>query len=243
MTTLTIPMADTIGIDLPRIPPGVFRKIAYYVTGGGSIQATPADIARFPTAGHVPVDQSPELQAYADGIAQVADVEPGAGTTTAFVNATKKRIAAGRGGNLYCAISAVGRNIDALMTAGIPLAKISFWLADWNLSQAQAALRCGSQSVDVPGRGSVTIYVGAVQWASPSSNPLTLLPGTKTTLREANVDLSETMPGWFDYVPPKPPPVPAPAPVKMLAGITVDDALTVYRVISTDSGKTWTTHT
>lgn len=37
----------------------------------------------------------------------------------------------------------------------------------------------------------------AYQWASPSSNPGTLLPGTALTIKQAGADLSVVKPGWL----------------------------------------------
>lgn len=53
----------------------------------------------------------------------------------------------------------------------------------------------------------------AYQWASPTSNPNTILPGTSRTLKEANVDLSVTLPSWHPipgHTPAPPPKPPAP---------------------------------
>ena len=53
--------------------------------------------------------------------------------------------------------------------------------------------------------------VKAVQWASPSSNPGTLVPGTGLTLTQANCDLSVADKSW-PSVPPPPLHTSAPAP-------------------------------
>lgn len=53
----------------------------------------------------------------------------------------------------------------------------------------------------------------AYQFASPSSNPHLILPGTNLTLAQANADLSVVLESWLPLpAPPKPKPVPAPAP-------------------------------
>lgn len=228
----TQPMADTIGIDLKNIPAG-FPKVAYYVTGGGSIQAPQAEIDRLKESGHLRIDQSPQLQAYAVGKADVADVEPGAGTSIAFVAATKKRIAAGMHGNLYCDKADMMENVNALLDAKVDLALVVFWVADWDLDAAQASKRCGTQTFGPTKHGNVTINVGAVQWASPTSNPNTTIPGTKLTLKDANVDLSETVEGWFSYRPPA---------AAIMTGLVVTPELHVIDVASTDGGNTWQKH-
>jgi hypothetical protein len=63
-------------------------------------------------------------------------------------------------------------------------------VADWSLSEAEAA-KILTTSGDYP--------VVAVQWASPTSNPNTLVPGSHLTLSEANVDLSITVASWFAH--------------------------------------------
>jgi hypothetical protein len=67
---------------------------------------------------------------------------------------------------------------------------VDLWVANWSLSEAEAA-RLLTTSGDYP--------VVAVQWASPTSNPNTPVPGSTRTLAEANVDLSVTVASWFAY--------------------------------------------
>ena len=68
------------------------------------------------------------------------------------------------------------------------LTRVQYWLADWSLNEAEAEARL-QPNLD----GGIV----AVQWASPSSNPRTLVPGSSLTLAEANVDLSVTVYGWY----------------------------------------------
>lgn len=240
----TVPMADTIGADAKNIP-GTFPKIAGYDTGSGSIPWTAADWAMFPKSGHVHIDQSPSLLGYGSGHSAVADIEAGAGTIANLVLQTKARYASKLTGNVYCSLgdpinhpasSTLVQIILAFLNAGLSVGQTDFWLADWNLNETQAAALIGSYSIPIAGHGNVTINVVAVQWASPSSNPNTILPGTNLTLKQANVDLSETAPGWFPYIaPPVDPGSPkAPAPpgqwedAAVLTGVGLD-------------GKLWTT--
>lgn len=76
--------------------------------------------------------------------------------------------------------------------------------------------------------------VVAVQWASPSSNPDTNLPGSSLTLSQANCDLSVACADWF-----------APSggttpPPDSQTGLVVTETLTSHTVKSVDGGKTWT---
>src|SRR5208282_1967211 len=72
-------MIDAIGADSANIPADA-PKVAGYVTGSDGVPWTAADWARFIQAGHVRIDQSPTLSAWASGAADVADMENGAAT-------------------------------------------------------------------------------------------------------------------------------------------------------------------
>jgi hypothetical protein len=76
---------------------------------------------------------------------------------------------------------------DAARAAG--LTRLQYWVANWNLDEAEAAAQLGGDIV-------------AVQWASPTSNPDTIVPGGTQTLADANIDISVTIPSWFAYKPP-----------------------------------------
>jgi hypothetical protein len=92
--------------------------------------------------------------------------------------------------NLACAIYVATSNQSSL-TSALKAAghiKVDLWVADWSLSEAEAADLL-TISGDYP--------VVAVQWASPASNPNTVVPGSTKTLAEANVDLSITVASWF----------------------------------------------
>jgi hypothetical protein len=182
-------MIDTIHDNVGNIPGGTPR-VAGYVTGTPNIRWTPQDWARFPKAGKAPVDQSPELSAYASNEAMIADIEPLAGTVPAYVKACQERVRTGHPLCCYCSQNTVAQVSAAVADAKIPLSDCWVWIANWNLSQAEAGALLGTV---VAG-----FKVVAVQWASPTSNPRTLVPGSGLTLAEANVDLSVTRPTWFD---------------------------------------------
>lgn len=183
-------MIDATHRNAGNIPAGT-PKVAGYVTGTPDIEWTQQDWKRFPQAGAVRVDQSPNLAAYASNAGSVADIEPGAGTVWAFAAASKSRLGLGRLLWCYCSQSALGEVSTTLKAAGIPLDKCGVWLANWNLSQDEANAALGTV---IEG-----IRVVAVQWASPSSNPATQVPGSRLTLAQAQVDLSVTIPGWFAH--------------------------------------------
>ena len=205
MTAVTT-MIDCTHASVHSVPAGA-PKVALYVTGSESVASTAADRARF-HGSVVTIDQSPDGDLFATGQADVFDVENEAGTPLAAaaaaerrqksVTLVKRRQAAGFDSTIY--VNAASRaDLRAVLAAdsGVRLNKVAYWVANWNLSEAEAADELGNDTV-------------AIQWASPSSNPATLVPGTSTSLIQANVDLSVTLDTWY----PPPEPVPAPAPAK-----------------------------
>lgn len=178
-------------VDTGKIPPGT-RRIAGYDTGTPDIMWDAQDWARFPRASRIHIDQSDGLPLFAAGKTQVADVERGAGTIPHAVAAVLERQKAGEYSTIYISAASLPDVAAALHGAGVKMNRVGYWVANWNLSEVQAAAMLGNEVV-------------AVQWASPSSNPNTPMPGTGMTLRDANVDLSVTLPGWY---PPPAPPVP-----------------------------------
>lgn len=169
-------LVDAIGANSGHIPVTA-PKVGAYTTGNG-IMWDAGQIDRFKGhSGLVLIDQAAN-----DGLAggaNVKDSETGA-ATIAEVVATAKRFGP-KAFSTYIQKS----NIDACRSALADehLEGMTYWMADWNLTQAQAT----------------ELLVGdimAVQFASPSSNPNTILPGTNLTLREANVDLSITRDAW-----------------------------------------------
>jgi hypothetical protein len=190
MTAIT--MIDATHASAGNIP-ATAAKVAGYVTGSPGIQWTTADWARFPRAGHVRIDQSAGGALFASGAADVLDIETGAAITEDAIKAIPERHKRGEYSTVYIAAGNLAALQDALKALGTTIAmnKVGFWVANWDLSQAEAEDALGNEIV-------------AVQWASPASNPGTLVPGTRLTLQQANLDLSVTQPGWY---PPPPPPV------------------------------------
>lgn len=193
-------MIDATHRNVGNVPVST-PTVAGYVTGTPDIQWTPPDWNRFPHSGKLRIDQSPELAAYGSNAASVANIEQGAGTVSAFIGASKARLRLGRMVWFYCDETTFGQVSAALRAAGMPLDKCGVWLANWNLSEAGAKAILG---MTITG-----IRVIAVQWASPSSNPRTQVPGSDQTLQEAQVDLSVTVPGWFEYFQKQPVPAKA----------------------------------
>lgn len=195
---MAVTMIDTIHDTVRHIPTSA-PKVAGYVTGTPDIRWADADWARFPTSGQVRIDQSRDLAHFAAGKAHVADIEPRAGGPEAFTSAVEKRIKLGIAWSTaygrHEALEEVEVALNAREPHGWYYGHVNCWLADWNFSHAEAESRLGAL---VHGMSCV-----AVQWASPTSNPETILPGSTRTLKDANCDLSVTADWWHAYEHPR----------------------------------------
>lgn len=117
--------------------------------------------------------------------------------------------------------------------AGIWIGHVVCRLANWNLNYSEAAALIGQQIHGITCVG--------VQYASPTSNPHTLIPGTATDLETAQVDMSVVNTDWINYVTqrvtaPAPPAPPAPRRA-IVVELPNGPSLPAD---STDNGKTWT---
>ena len=189
--TATEVMIDATRVNARHIPRAV-PKVAGYVTGTGDVPWTATQWGYFPRAGHVRIDQSPALAAFSAGQADVADIEFLAGTIGAFIRAVRARIAAGeRWSTIYgtdATIAAAAAELASAGSHGWYYGHVDCWLADWNLDEAGAAALTGGRIHGLACR--------AVQWASPTSNPGTVVPGGTLTLAQAQVDLSVAEDAW-----------------------------------------------
>jgi hypothetical protein len=196
-------MVDATHDSVGHVPPAV-PKVALYVSGTPSVQATPGDWARFPSSGHVRIEQGygPIDYLHCD----VLDIEARAITPAEAAQGVHTRITQGiHWTTMYGSDGALLQVEDALNAAGPHgwwAGHVDCWLADWNLSEADATSLLGTHIHGMTCR--------AVQWASPTSNPLTLVPWSGLTLAQANVDLSVTEDAWHQHQAPAPPPPPHP---------------------------------
>lgn len=232
-------MIDTIGANADALmaalgpnKPGADVVLAAYATGTPDIDWTTGQRARAHALGYglYVYDQTPALALFGAGGADGADIERGAGTIGAFIDQARKREA--RGWTSWAYVDQADYPAYAAEVRAAGLHHVQYGIANWNdsLAQAQAQL------------GALVVYV---QWASPSSNPATIVPGTARTLAQLNCDLNATIPGWF-----APAPAPAPGPhspppaarrgLLVIPGTLGD--LTGELVTSAD-GRTWTTAT
>lgn len=219
-------MIDATGRAMPGLLAALGDKLpdvlASYVTGSDGVDL-PAAVwdSLAGKVGLFRYDQSPGLQLFASGAADGADIERGAGTVGAFIDAARKREARGWHSWAYIDQADAPALQGEVKAAGLKL--VQYGIANWNDSLEAATKALGPS-------------VAYVQWASPSSNPHTPVPGAGgKTLLELNVDLNATLPGWFARKAPASPPGPHVGVV-----VTKDPAgdLTAAAVTSAD-GKTW----
>lgn len=176
-----VTMIDSIHPTSRNIPVSA-AQVAGYVTGTPLVKWTDSDWARFDPAhtGMIRINQDPGSIPL---LGHVLDVEQGAWTNSGAVKAASERTAHHR------AIAFYTSHANAAPLAQAWAGEGSLWIADWNLNLAEATALIGSKI------GKMTVR--AVQWASPSSNPSTRLPGSSLTLAEANCDLSTSDASWF----------------------------------------------
>lgn len=157
MTISIVPAFDAIRVNISHLPHG---QHCGYTTGGGDIEWTPAQFEADPDAVRICQDA-----AATDGTADVLDVERGAATLAdipGWVHRAHMSYAAvARPGQREPAIYTSASNVTAvanvLKEAGLT-SKVFLWMADWNLSDAQA-------NADVEHASGVFPICG-VQWAS-----------------------------------------------------------------------------
>lgn len=203
------------------------QTIGSYVTGTDGVAATAAQLdSLVGKTGVFRYDQTPSLASFAAGQADGADIEPGAGTFAAAVEATHTREGTHGWPSWWYVNGASTDDTDSLTEARAQVQatgfkKVRFIVAMWqmNLAEATAFLEANED-------------VDAVQWASPASNPNTPVPGTNNTLSELGVDLNVIRSGLFAVSKPAP-------PATTTHGVVVADGLTTYAVTSADK-KTWT---
>ena len=212
----TVTMLDCIGANVHNIPEGT-KKVAGYTTQIGNnaqIQWSAAQIGRWANVGFVPVNQDPMLPQ----VAGVTDIERGAYTAAQAAGRAKAL------GGKYQGTYVTQANLAVLRQAfdAVGVAGTDVWLANWNLNEEAAAKLVGEVLSG--------FTVRAVQWASPTSNPDTKVPGSGLTLQQAGIDLSVADEDWFPAPKAAPPVVTAPKPAVVSVQVTLETA---------DNGKTW----
>lgn len=234
MTVPTTFMVDTTGNNADTLP---LHLPAYggYVSGLDGVEWTQAQFNRF-TGSKVfryyqGIGPVPPLNTF-----DVLDVENRAVTPQQAADIVRERVAGGiewttiYGSDDYLAQTSA--DVRAMGDA-VWVGHVNCILANWNLSEEQATAIVGTY---VHGMTCV-----GVQWASPETNPHTVIPGTTLTLSQANADLNVIDAGWIPSAGFTPPPPPPPPPTSELSGLLIrwNDAFMTGGVISTDGGSTW----
>jgi hypothetical protein len=144
-----------------------------YITGTPDIAWTPEQLAdpRYEHASIYTINQGFGSKSAFEG--DEFDLEAGAWTVPEVVQIIEARNGRHWSTRVYCSHTAR----FALMSSPVDLGSVFFRIADWSVSEEEATARLGGN-------------VYAWQWASPSSNPRTILPGTDLTLAESDVDLN-----------------------------------------------------
>lgn len=231
--TMTIPkvvMLDTVGTAAHNIPKAT-PYVGGYVTGSGAVPWSQGEWSMFPDSRHIRIDQSPSANPDPHSFDAV-DMETNALTAGGVAAEVKRRVDAGV---TWTTVYATRANL-ALVTAAIKGlggsywdGHVNYWLADWNLDEEQAAALIGTFI-----EGATCI---AVQWASPTSNPNTVVPGGSATLVQANVDISVCDGTWIPSGGWGTPPTPVAPPATEHGVLVTDDGhgnLTEKSVSSTD---------
>lgn len=172
---------DTIDANVDKVPLGT-PVIWCYITGTTSrpeIEWEPDDIALFSRSQVYKVDQGYGDQA--DEARWFAchefDLEAGAWTIPRLVDAIRGRNGRKWSSRVYASVEPFTLFTGALRAAQVSMRSLYWREANWSLSEEEA-------------RGQLGGIKYAVQWASPSSNPDTMIPGTHLTLAEAGADLN-----------------------------------------------------
>lgn len=234
MTVVTTTGVDMTHDAVPNVP-NQYPYVFGYCSGIDGVPWTAADWSKYAGrrvchtyqgAGDFPgIDHFDEI-----------DVESGAVTPQQAANLIELRVNAGHEWTTVYGSDGALAEVSALVQAKGRLiwnGHVNCRLADWNLNAVQASAKVGTY---VHGMTCV-----AVQWASPTSNPHTLLPGTQLTLAQAKVDLNVVDSGWVPsggFTPINPPPPPPPNQQIDAIAVILPGGVTKH-IISTDSGNTW----
>jgi hypothetical protein len=139
MTIATVTVCDATRTNISHLPKG---PAAGYSTGSGVVPWGPADWKAHP--GAVRICQDPSAS---DTTADVLDVEAGAATirvAAPWAEAAAAHVASGtrpgqRHPAIYMSLGIVTPVVNALVAGGIH-SGVSLWVANWNLTQTEAAV-------------------------------------------------------------------------------------------------------
>lgn len=217
---MTIPkavMLDTVRTTAHNIPKAT-PFVGGYVTGSGVVPWSATEWALFPESRHVRIYQDPG-QTIDPHSWDVMDMESGAFNAAQVALVHKTAVDAGK---QWTCVYATRINFMLAAQAIKSLrgdywdGHVCVWLADWNLNLEQASALIGSAI-----SGATCI---GVQWASPSSNPHTMVPGGSYVLSQANLDISVVNANWVPSISFSAPPVTTPKPATIHGELITDDS-------------------
>lgn len=230
-TAIGVDMTGSAVANVPDLYPFVFG----YCSGIDFVPWSPGDWAKYAHARVCRTYQGAGTFPGIDGFDEI-DVETGAVTPQQAADLIEERVKAGHQWTTVYGSDGALAQVSTLVQAkgeAIWNGHVNCRLADWNLNENEAAAKVGDY---VHGMSCI-----AVQWASPNSNPNTILPGTHLTLRQANADLNRVDGNWVPsggFSPVGPPaPVPPPAVISAVAVLLPDGG--TKRITSADNGVTW----
>lgn len=235
--TMNIPkavMLDTVGTSAHNIPAST-PYVGGYVSGTGVVPWSAGDWALFPNARHNRIYQMPGENVDPHSWDTI-DMETGAFDAEQAAQEHKRHVDAGiKLTNLYATRTNLAAGVNAIKALGGDyfIGHVTCTLADWNLDEEEAAALIGTFVEEVT--------CVSVQWASPESNPNTVVPGGSYTLARANVDINVTDANWIPSVSFTGMETVAPTPATQHGELVTDDGhggMTAIELSSTD-GKHW----
>lgn len=194
--TMNIPkvvMLDTVGTSAHNIP-GATPYVGGYVSGTGVVPWSAGDWALFPHARKNRIYQMPG-ESVDPHSWDTIDMETGAFDAEQAAQEHKRHVDAGIAlTNLYATRTNLIAGVNAIKALGgnYFVGHVTCTLADWNLDEEEAAALIGTFVEEVTCVG--------VQWASPESNPNTVVPGGSYTLARANIDINVVDGNWIPSV-------------------------------------------
>lgn len=174
-------MEGVLDLSLFPLAPPVVWAYKTGTTRNPDIAWTEVDIARFPDSQIYRVHQGfggRDPFRTSDGVPwDEVDMEAGAWTVPEVANAIGVRNHDAWSTRVYASDDPWQQLAAMCRQLGIGMGSVFRREANWSLSRSEMRARLTGDQ-----------YAG--QWASPSSKPDTLVPGTVRTLRQANIDLN-----------------------------------------------------
>jgi len=123
--------------------------IALYATGSQGIAATAAQIRYYRVAGVgvEMIDQTPGLNVWAAGWADIPDVEPRAGTFEDAISGALSRQAHGWQSTIYISASDQPGLAEQMQAAGVDMSLVLWGIPDWSLNLEEAQQSLGGNTV------------------------------------------------------------------------------------------------